>query len=129
LVLAVLAMLGVLVLGAFPVRAYFGQLRQREELAARVRSLQADNAKLTSTAALLQADETIERLARERYQLVRPGEEAYAILPDSAPAPAPAPAVGPPPAGPAPAAAPVVPSRPPGGNFLTRTWDRIASVL
>src|SRR5205807_10266683 len=80
LVVALLAMLGVLVLGAFPVRAYFVQVRHREELAARVRTLQAGNAKLTDQAALLQSDETIERLARERFQLVRPGEEAYAIL-------------------------------------------------
>jgi cell division protein FtsB len=120
LVVAVLAMLGVLLLGAFPVRAYFDQLRQREELAARVRSLADENHRLQATAAQLQAVETIERLARERYHLVRTGEEAYAILPD-APPPAPAEPVG--------GAAAAAASRPPGGNWLSRTWDRVLSVF
>jgi len=120
LVVAVLAMLGVLVLGAFPVRAYFVQVRQREELAARVRTLQAGNAKLTDQAALLQSDETIERLARERFQLVRPGEEAYAILPDAgAPRPVPAPD--------ATAAAAARPPAP--GNWVSRAWDRVTSIF
>jgi hypothetical protein len=109
-------MVGVLVLGAFPVRAYFDQLREREELAARVQSLTDENRKLVATAAQLQADETIERLARERYQLVRPGEEAYAILP------------GPEAAVPAPPVAAVA-TRPPGGNWLSRAWDRVTSAL
>jgi len=116
LVVAVVAMLGVLVLGAFPVRAYFGQVRQREELAARVRTLQAGNDKLSRQAALLQSDETIERLARERFQLVRPGEEAYAILPDAA-APAPAPAV-------------LAAARPPvHQTWVSRAWDRVTSIF
>ena len=116
LVVAVLAMLGVLVLGAFPVRAYFDQLRQREELAARVQAFTDENRKLVSAATQLQADETIERLARERYQLVRPGEEAYAILPDpQPPAPAPTPAVS--------------ASRSTSGGWLSRAWARLTSLF
>jgi cell division protein FtsB len=117
LVVAVLAMLGVLLLGAFPVRAYLDQLREREELAARVRSLTDENSRLLNTAAQLQAVETVERLARERYQLVRPGEEAYAILPDP-----------PPPAPPEPVPASAV-TRPSGGNWLSRTWARVTSAF
>ncbi|MDQ4096335.1 MAG: septum formation initiator family protein [Actinomycetota bacterium] len=119
LVVAVLAMLGVLVLGAFPVRAYLDQLRQREELAARVRSLSDENRRLQTTAADLQAVETIERLARERYQLVRPGEEAYAILPHAQP-----------PAPPEPDRSPTAAVPPtPGGSWLSRTWARVMSVF
>ncbi len=118
LVVAVLAMLGVLVLGAFPLRAYFDQLRQREELAARVQTLTDENRKLVTASAQLQADETIERLARERYQLVRPGEEAYAILPDSDPPAAP----------PAPAAA-STPRPQAGESWLSRAWHRVMSIF
>jgi hypothetical protein len=111
-------MLGVFALGAFPVRAYYAQLRQREELAARVRSLTEQNGRLVHDVARLQADDTVERLARERYELVRPGEEAYAILPEAPPppAPAPVPATGPARAAPAP-------------SWLSRTWDRVTSVF
>ncbi len=119
LVVAVLAMLGVFVLAAFPVRAYFDQLREREELAARVRSLTEENRLLVTAAAQLQSDETIERLARERYQLVRPGEEAYAILPDAV-----HPGVPARPPEPAAATAPA-----PTGNWLSRAWARVTSIF
>ena len=33
----------------------------------------------------LKTDEEVERLAREQYNLVRPGEESYAILPPPPP--------------------------------------------
>jgi cell division protein FtsB/cell division protein DivIC len=117
LVVAVLAMLGVFALGAFPVRAYYAQLRQREELAARVRTLTTENGKLVDDVTRLQADDTVEQLARERYQLVRPGEEAYAILPE--PPPPPAPAAAPPPPPPAPA----------GDGWLGRMWARVTSAF
>jgi hypothetical protein len=65
----------------------------------RLRVLSAENAKLDQRRQQLQTDAEIERLAREQYGLVKPGEEAYAILPPkpgpaatTAPAPAPAPA-------------------------------------
>ena len=117
LVVAVLAMLGVFALGAFPVRAYYAQVKQREELAARVRSLTVENATLVDDVTRLQADDTVERLARERYQLVRPGEEAYAILPEAMPPPAP-------PRAPSPAATVA-----PGGSWLSRVWARVTSVF
>ena len=82
LVVSLLAVVGVLLLGAFPARAYVDQVHQRQQLAERARSLRATNEALAAQAGHLQTDEAIERLARERYQLVRPGEEAYAILPD-----------------------------------------------
>jgi cell division protein FtsB len=82
LVLSVLALVGVLVLGAFPARAYLDQLHQRHQLADRVQALAHGNSLLAEQVRHLQTDEAVERLARQRYHLVRPGEEAYAILPD-----------------------------------------------
>jgi len=90
LLAAVVALLAVLVLAAFPVRAYRDQGRQREELRQRVAALDAASAELERKAEDLRDPARVEALARERYQLVRPGEEAYSILPSAVP-PAPEP--------------------------------------
>ncbi|HEX2023699.1 MAG TPA: septum formation initiator family protein [Acidimicrobiales bacterium] len=81
LVLAVLALVGVLFLAGLPARAYVAQRRERAEVAARVRQLAAENRDLTAREARLQTDAEIERLARQHYNLVRPGEEVFAIIP------------------------------------------------
>lgn len=63
------------------------RLRRRlhdEEVA--IRQLRQENDSLARWARRLAADpETWERVARERYGLVRPGERLYRFLPDSAP--------------------------------------------
>jgi cell division protein FtsB len=72
---------GVLFLAVFPTRTY---VQQRGKLAAtekRVEILSEQNERLAARVRKLNTDEEIERLAREQYSLVRPGEEAYAILP------------------------------------------------
>lgn len=71
----------VLAFGVFPTRTL---LSQREALARteeRLEVLRDQNRRLEDRVELLQTDEEIERLAREQYNLVRPGEEVYAILP------------------------------------------------
>ncbi|HEX2272277.1 MAG TPA: septum formation initiator family protein [Acidimicrobiales bacterium] len=98
LVLAVLALVGVLFLAGLPARAYLAQRRQRAEAAARVQQLAAENRELAAREARLQTDAEIERLARQHYNLVRPGEEVFAIIPAPSPPPA--------------AAAPAPPPRP-----------------
>ena len=73
-----------LVAGVFPTRTY---LHQRDAIAAEERKvavLSSENEKLAAKVARLHTDAEIERLAREQYNLVRPGEEAYAILPGPA---------------------------------------------
>jgi cell division protein FtsB len=116
LVVSLLAVVGVLVLGAFPTRAYLDQLEQRRELADRVQTLGTANEELTAQVEHLRTDEAVERLARERYQLVRPGEEAYTILPQATPDAAPASI--------APTAAPE--SRP---SWLSRAWTKVTSIF
>lgn len=95
LVVALLALVGVLFLAGFPARDYVAQRRERREVAARIRSLAEENRALTDRQARLQTDGEIERLARQHYNLVRPGEEVFAIIPGDPPAPAPSPAPGP----------------------------------
>lgn len=114
LVVSLLAVVGVLLLGAFPTRAYIDQIHQRQQLAERIRTLGATNQDLRAQAARLQTDEAIERLARERYQLVRPGEEAYAILPEATPVEQ--------------AAAPAPPTAKTQG-FWSRAWTKVTSIF
>lgn len=115
LVASLLALLGVALLGTFPVRAYLGQQHQRDVLADRVASLAAENQRRSARIDWLKQDDTIERLARDRYQLVRPGEEAYAILPSPPAPPAAGPAASPPP--------------PPHKSWVSRMWSKVTSVL
>jgi len=83
---------GTLGLAVFPARTYIAQRRGLIATEQRVRVLTQQNRELSSRVEKLNTDAEIERLARQQYNLVRPGEEAYAILPRQAPlAHAPAP--------------------------------------
>ena len=82
----------------FPTRTYLAQRHEIAAAAERLELFRAQNGHLEAAVERLQRDDEIERLARSRYNLVRPGEEAYAILPVPAPPPAvPLPVKAPPP--------------------------------
>ena len=74
-------LVGVVMLAVFPARTYVQQRRSIAESEERVRILSAENRDLAKRVEKLHTDAEIERIAREQYNLVRPGEEAYAILP------------------------------------------------
>jgi len=81
--------LGILAVAVFPTRRY---LDQRHELAAatrRIQILDRTNAALQQRVGQLGTDAEVERLAREQHNLVKPGEEAFAILPAGAAAASP----------------------------------------
>jgi cell division protein FtsB len=113
--MAALGLVGVLLLAVIPARAYLDQRRNRDQLAAQVAELEATNQALAQRAAELDSTEEIERLARLHYQLVKPGEEAYVILPDGSP--------------PTTAATPPPPAPAEHKGFLDRAWDRISSIF
>jgi cell division protein FtsL len=80
-----IAVIVVLAVFVFPTRTY---LQQRHQLAATARELHvldAQNARLAAEAQRLQTQAEIERIAREQYHLVHPGDQAFAILPPPAP--------------------------------------------
>jgi cell division protein FtsB len=114
LLVAGLATVGVLFIAVFPARTYLDQHRQRQEVLAQIKSTDARNQSLERRIRALHTDAEVERMAREQYNLVRPGEEAYAILPTRQPPPAP----------PRPAAKPKASS-----SWLDRTWKTITSVF
>ena len=75
-----LALVGVLFIAVFPARTYLDQHRQRQEVLSQIKVTDAKNKALEKRIATLHTNAEVERLAREQYNLVRPGEEAYAIL-------------------------------------------------
>jgi cell division protein FtsB len=76
-----LSLVGAFFIGVSPARTYLAQQRDLDQAEQRLAILKAQNAKLAAKVDRLHTDEEIERLARENYNLVKPGEEAYALLP------------------------------------------------
>jgi cell division protein FtsB len=111
-----LALVGVLFVAVFPARTYLDQHRQRQEVLTRMKATDAKNKALEKRIATLHTDAEVERLAREQYNLVRPGEEAYAILPTR-------------PATPPPAQAAPKPKARTSAGWLDRTWHSITSIF
>jgi len=81
-VLATALLLAVLVVGVFPTRRYLDQRAAIANASADLQQQTATNDTLQAQADRLQTDQEIERQAREQYGLVKPGEEAYHVLPD-----------------------------------------------
>jgi len=77
----VVASAAVLVVGMVPVRDWLDQRSTTEELSAELAEVEAVNAAYRDRIDALNTDEEIERRARAEYNLVRPDEEAYAVLP------------------------------------------------
>lgn len=79
-------LLAVLAVGVFPTRAFLDQRSQTSQAEQRLAVLREQNQALADRLEALTSPEEIERLAREQYSLVRPGEEAYSVLPAPLPA-------------------------------------------
>jgi cell division protein FtsB len=79
--LAIVAVIGVLFIGVYPTRTYFTQRSALKSGQHQLDVLNGENQQLDQRVQELNTDAEIERIAREQYGLVRPGEEAYAILP------------------------------------------------
>jgi cell division protein FtsB len=79
------ALVGVLFLFVFPTSSWLGQRRDRKGVETELRQVTAENRLLDERVKRLHTKAEIERLARERFYLVRPNEEAFAIQPRPAP--------------------------------------------
>jgi cell division protein FtsB len=77
-------LVGVLFAGVFPTRTYLAQRASISRSEKQLDVLGEQNKDLEKRATELQSDAEIERLAREQYNLVKPGEQAYAVLPPPA---------------------------------------------
>ena len=70
-----------LAVAVFPTRTFLDQRADTAEAEQRLEVLRDQNAAYEDRIERLQTPEEIERIAREQYNLVFPGEEAYAVLP------------------------------------------------
>ncbi len=116
LVIGIVATVGLMFVAVFPARTYLDQQHRRQQAQARINATDAQNRRLQHRIDTLHTDAEVERLAREQYNLVRPGEEAYAILPTRQP----------------PAAVDPAPPKAKAkgtGNWLTHAWHSVTSVF
>ena len=82
--IAAFATLFVFVLFAFvyPARAWLAQRHQVNQVRRDLAVLDQQNAELQREANRLQTPAEIERLARLRFHMVKPGEQAYTVVPE-----------------------------------------------
>jgi cell division protein FtsB len=76
-----LIMVAILFLFVFPTRSFFSQRGQISDARRDLAVLRSQNERLAKEAARLGTDAEIERIARQEYHMVRPGEKAYAVIP------------------------------------------------
>lgn len=75
------ALIGVMAVAVFPTSTFLAQRADTAEATQRLAVLRDQNEAYDRRIERLSTPEEIERLAREQYNLVFPGEEAYAVLP------------------------------------------------
>jgi cell division protein FtsB len=78
---AAVATIAALAVYVFPTRTWLDQRAALAETSVELRELEAERAALEQRVAELDSDDQIEEIARSQYGLVKPGEEAYAVLP------------------------------------------------
>lgn len=72
---------GVVAMGLVPTRTYLEKQQQIATAEARLAVLSESNREAQAHVDALQTDAEIERMAREQYGYVKPGEETYHVLP------------------------------------------------
>ncbi|MCL1593157.1 MAG: septum formation initiator family protein [Actinomycetia bacterium] len=75
-----LVALGLVATGVLPVRDYLERENAVNAAQTRLEVLQTDNAELAADVDALFSEQEIERIAREQYGFVRPGEIGYVVL-------------------------------------------------
>jgi len=81
LALFLVVLVGLLFAFVYPTRTFLDQRAETNKAQARLEVLQTENARLDRESKRLSTDSEIERLAREKYGLVKPGERPFVILP------------------------------------------------
>lgn len=76
-----IVVIGLLAFTVFPTRTWLDQRAAEAKAREHLEVLAHENTALEERVEALDRDSKIEQLAREQYNLVRPGEEAYAVLP------------------------------------------------
>lgn len=85
LAVASLVLIGALFLFVFPTSAVLHQRGQLKEAEQRLSVLKDQSERLDQQNRRVQSDHEIERLARDRFNMVLPGEQAWAVVPAPTP--------------------------------------------
>ena len=83
---AAVVLVGAMLLMVFPTRTWLQQRSDAAVAEQHLAEVEARNAELEQRALRLQTAAEIERIAREQYGMIKPGEQPYAVLPAPAPA-------------------------------------------
>jgi cell division protein FtsB len=79
--LFLVVLVGLLFAFVYPTRTFLDQRAATGKAQAQLELLQSENARMARETKKLRTDSEIEKLAREKYGLVKPGERAFVILP------------------------------------------------
>ncbi|MGH8984232.1 MAG: FtsB family cell division protein [Acidimicrobiia bacterium] len=85
LVMVMLVFVAFLFVFVFPIRTLFAQREDTGVVREQLELLRGQNAQLEEEAERLQSDAEVERIAREQYNLVRPGETPYTVVEEPPP--------------------------------------------
>jgi cell division protein FtsB len=83
--LAVTVIVAVLFVGVFPTRTFLNQRAAVARAEEQLRVITAENERLDDRVDALNTADEIERLAREQFELVMPGEQPYVVVPPAEP--------------------------------------------
>jgi cell division protein FtsB len=89
LVIGGMVLVALLFAFVFPARTLLAQRQQTQKQRERLALLREQTRKLEAETMRLQDDAEIERIARARYNFVRPGEHPYVVVPPPTTAPPP----------------------------------------
>ncbi len=81
LALLLVVLVGLLFVFVYPTRTFIDQRDETNKARAQLEVLQTENARLARESKRLTSDSEIERLARQKYGLVKPGQTPFVILP------------------------------------------------
>jgi cell division protein FtsB len=82
---ASLVLVGILFAFVFPTRTWLQQRSKAAAAQSELSLLRDQTAKLERQAKKLRSDQEVERVAREKFNLVMPGEQAWAVVPAPTP--------------------------------------------
>ena len=78
---AALVVVGLLFVVVFPMRAWLDQRSTLDQSERRLETLQRERERLDREATRFTTPSEVEKVARDRFGMVRPGEQAYAAVP------------------------------------------------
>ncbi len=76
-----LALVGLLFAFVFPIRTFLAQRGQISAAETHLAQLQQETAQVEAQSKQLRGDAAVERIARQEYGLVKPGETPYVLVP------------------------------------------------